>query len=446
MRLSKTKGIEYIFFILSVINIFLQLKYSIAYVTYVIYAFIFAGVCTKVIDNERFLLYALFIPNKYLQILTIPIYLFLKGKLFRTRLPKKITLFIGFIFFAGVINCCIYKGLFLATLFQVGLYYCILVLAQQFNDDYSCEKIYIDFFDYVFVLQVFCAILELLMARGSGDNIRGTFESAHYFGVFLLAYLYMLYKVDNRKQKKFDKLIRYALAIVIFILADAKHVFAVVLLSFILVKILSQLHIKRQIMFVGAALLIGSGLFITIAQSSIDHSLIKGQSASTYLYNDKYNKKYAYMVNTLEEMKSINGLIGFGVGQYGSQISITMSKGIIYEWNDGLSAYKYAIAPYKRAIRGLMTEWYTNTGIGMSSMVLGYPLVSFVGMVAELGILGFLLFCEILDELYEKKNKLFIISFIFLTIFDTYLEIACVFVLILFITNIYQKKGKIVIA
>ena len=44
-----------------------------------------------------------------------------------------------------------------------------------------------------------------------------------------------------------------------------------------------------------------------------------------------------------------------------------------------------------------------------------------------------------------KNNKTFLLAFMFLTIFDTYLEIASVFVLILCATSIYDKKGKILI-
>ena len=92
-----------------------------------------------------------------------------------------------------------------------------------------------------------------------------------------------------------------------------------------------------------------------------------------------------------------------------------------------------------------MTKKYTNVDINMSSMVLGYPLVSFISMVAELGLVWFLMFCSVLDSYYREKDKVFLISFIFLTFFDTYLEIACVFVLILFITGMFQKDEKIVI-
>ena len=76
-------------------------------------------------------------------------------------------------------------------------------------------------------------------------------------------------------------------------------------------------------------------------------------------------------------MLGLNGL--FGVGQFGSQISLMISQGIIYYWRPEYSVFHYAIAPFTNAIRGLMTEWYTLYGIGQSSMVLGYPLVSFIG-------------------------------------------------------------------
>lgn len=87
-----------------------------------------------------------------------------------------------------------------------------------------------------------------------------------------------------------------------------------------------------------------------------------------------------------------------------------------------------------------MTEWYTNTGILISSLVLGYPLVSYIALVAELGIIGLYLFLHILDKKYRNSYGSFIIMFLLLVHFDTYFEIPCVFILILIAENISNKR------
>ena len=337
MKLLPIKKLEYVFGILSIVNIFIQYIYNINYVTYIIFLFILLETYFNKMDSQEFLLFSFFIPNKYLQIISIPIYLFMKRDLFKPQLTRKAILFLGGITAFGLINCAIYKGLLIQTLLQVGFYYCILLLVQEFWSNDSV-KTRVRFFDYIFVLQIVCALLEILITGGIKDNIRGTFKSAHYFGIYLLIYLYMQYKIDNKNKKHSETILLCVVDVVFFILADAKHVLVVILLAFLLVVILNKLHIQRQITIVGVILLIGGCGGLIFSQSNVGKAVIEKSYIRPYLYDQRYNKKYEYMINTYENMKSINGLVGFGVGQYGSQISLTMSKGIIYEWNPDLTA------------------------------------------------------------------------------------------------------------
>ena len=354
MKMTTTKGIQYLFWGVSLVNVIFQVKFGINYLTYMLYVFIFLCLCVKQIDSREFLLYALFIPNKYLEILSIPIYLFFRKSLLRLKYSPKVLLFLLFVLLSGILNCFVYKGLLITTLFQVAFYYCVFSLAVEFQNELDIKKI-VCFLDDIFILEILAAILDIVFTKNIGDNIRGTFESAHYFGVFLLIYLFMLYKVKNKHRKCLNIILRCISASVIFILADAKHVALVVVFSFVIVLFLNAVHLKQQLLVLATFLLVGTALFVTFAESDIGNALIQSHEARVYLYNEKYNKKYTYIANTYEEMDSINGLIGFGAGQYGSQISISMSKGMIYEWNPELSFYNYAIQPFKNAIGVLMT-------------------------------------------------------------------------------------------
>ncbi len=165
---------------------------------------------------------------------------------------------------------------------------------------------------------------------------------------------------------------------VLVVASDAQHVVLIFVFSYLVVRLINRLWIKNKL-----TLLVSAMTFIVIvsvfglSKNMINWSGTVERLINAYIYNSQYNKKYEFFLRTFKEMLGLNGL--FGVGQFGSQISLMISQGIIYYWRPEYSVFHYAIAPFTNAIRGLMTEWYTLYGIGQSSMVLGYPLVSFIG-------------------------------------------------------------------
>lgn len=440
----RIKKDEAIFILLSIVNILVILFTDKGYLSYLIFVVLLTAKMHKGINNEKFLLYALFIPNKYLQLFAIPLYLLFTGSLLRPRFSKKAIILIIYVTVFGVFNCLVYNGFIISTLFQIGVYYCTLVMIKSFDRNLDI-KIAFTIFNKMFYLQFITVILQIIITRGIGDNIKGTLISAHYLGVYLLIYIYMLLKVKSVILLNWRKYINIVLAIAIFILADAKHIFIVFVIAYLIAFVFKKLHIKNRLTVFGICMIIGTILVLNLSQSNVYNGLFLNKYIAPYIYNVNYNKKYMYLLNTMEKMKSWNGVFGFGVGQFGSQISITMSKGIIYDWNPSLSIYNHAIGPFATAINGLMTEWYTTYGILISSMVMGYPLISFVGMVAELGLFGYLLFLNVFDSYFKEKNVTFIIAFLLLTVFDTYLEIPCVFIVILIASYMIQKRGKLII-
>ena len=440
----RVKKDEMIFMFLSVVNILVTLLAEIKGLSYVIFLTILIFKLTKRINSQKFLLYSLFIPNKYLQLTAIPIYLMFNRRLIKSHLSFKAWLLLFYMAAFGLLNCLIYNGLILSVLFQIGVYYSIFSLIQDFGDNLDFKSSFL-FFNNMFCLQVVTSLLQLAVNNKAGDGIHGTLISAHYLGIYLLVYGYMLFKIKTNVLSNRNKWIRFVFLAVIFILADAKHVFIVALFAYLVNWIFTKINIKNRITVFGVCMMIGTVIFLNLIQTDIGIEIFSGKPIGVYFFNGRYNKKLMLFHNTMKEMKSWNGLVGFGVGQFGSQISITVSKGIIYEWNSMLSKYHYAIEPYADAMKGLMSEWYVRYGIQMSSMVLGYPLVSFVGMVAELGLAGYYMLLNLLDSCYKKNSIVFIIAFLVLTVFDTYLEIPCVFVLILIAAYLSRKKGKLVI-
>lgn len=435
------KNYEFIFFFLSIINVVITLYFKIEYGVLLLFAYILVLRVAKVIDDQTFLLLSLFVPNKYLQLLAIPLYLFFKRALITKKEDKKTLIFVLLVFCVSTINCIFYGGMIVGTLFQTVVYYCILKFIPTFDREIEIQSI-IDIFNMMFVLQVITAGIEYLYYRMITDTITGTMISAHYLGVFLLVYLYISIKKSNWQNKRF-KIIKIVSCVFLLFISDAKHVWIMFVVAFLISVLLRKLKVKNPITVVGVILTVGVVSFVYLGNNGgLTFLTNHFGAATTYLYDTNYNKKMLFFSNTLEKMYGINGLVGFGVGQYGSQVSVSMAKGIIYSWDSSLQNYSYAIRPYADAISGVMTEWYVKTGITNSSMVLGYPLVSFIAIFAELGVIGFLFLLRLFDRFFKNDNPIFMIFFLFITLFDTYFEIPCVFVVLLIATQIANEKRR----
>lgn len=429
----KLNNLEKLFLTFSVLNTAVVCFWGVNYLIYGLYAYLLVLRCTKKIKNDNFLLFALFIPNKYLQLLALPIYIFLSPSLRKKQLNNSEKAFLAYILIVGVANCVFYENILIGTLFQVGVYYCVFKVVAFFG--LSVDKLRtLSILDKLLPVQLLSCAIQFIHYRAIGDPITGTLISAHYLGVYLIIYIILIIRIRPFKYKSKDFWMRIIAATFALYMSDAKHVWAVFIFAFIVAWLLSKLKIKRAIsvpIIIMTVLVIVGTIFFT---DSTSYFANRFNLAKIYVLNEQYNKKVVFFRRTFNEMFGLNGIFGFGVGQFGSQISLTLSKGIIYSWDPSLSAYHFAIEPYANAIEGLMTEWYTKYGIGISSMVLGYPLVSFIGLFAELGVVGYLWLLHIFDKRFKHENPTFIIAFFLLTIFDTYFEIPCVLIMILIAT------------
>lgn len=421
---------------LSILNIFLYYKKGISYLVYPMAFMLIIYKMIKILNNEEYLLYSLFIPNKYLQLLSVLLFLAFENKLISKKLRKKEIIFIIYIFTIGLVNCCIYDGIIIAVLFQTGFYYCILRSLDTFNMKFS-ENTILSVFDKMFFLQIITVIIEYLITHETADALTGTMISAHYLGVFLCIYAYVLFK-NIARIKNYMFIIKIVLMLLVLYFSDAKHVIAIFVFAAILSKLYSVFRVKRKLL----CTMIFMTLLICISLVLIEKGVLSLNSNLfvTYVMNSQYNKKIQLYTSTFKKMIGINGLFGYGVGLFGSQICLTLAKGIIYSWDSSLSNYIFAISPYEQVVDGLMTEWYTIYGIPNSSMVLSYPFVSYIPLVAELGLFGLVMFMNILDRNLKDCKCIFVIAFLLLTNFDTYFEIPCVFILILIAENISKRK------
>ncbi len=73
--------------------IYANIIFGNQYLEYVLLLYIFVCLITKKFKADEFLIYALFIPNKYLQFLAVPMYLFFTGNLVSNHLKWRECLF-----------------------------------------------------------------------------------------------------------------------------------------------------------------------------------------------------------------------------------------------------------------------------------------------------------------------------------------------------------------
>lgn len=444
LRLKLKASIDYYILYLILLNQIVITITGWGIGTYFIFTFYsFLCLLSKRLNINQILIFMI-LPNKYLQVLgvtVIALKIFLNNRSIARKniFNKTVLLYFIFSITSAVINCMIESGTLFISITQIAIYMLIFVLiaaSKQLADTLDKELL-----NTIFVIEILTSIIQLFIYRQWGDSITGTLFSAHWLGVFLTAYAYYLCNtISNRL-----KLAAYLLCIAVFLfLSDAKHVYICFGIALIADHILSKIGIKKKICFSWLTVLIALFalmiLFINVEQGAItfNHKLVR-----TYILNSNYNKKYQFFKNTMAEMVSWRGVIGHGLGLYGSQVCISFAKAVIYPWRESNPIFSIAAIPYKEAITGVMTEWYVNKGIRISSMVLGYPLVSLVAIVAENGIIGMVLLTNAIEKVVGKyKNAALPIMLFLLCFFDTYFEIPCVIIMLFFVHNVVNDRKK----
>jgi hypothetical protein len=287
-------------------------------------------------------------------------------------------------------------------------------------------------------LQCIVGISQMLYYKKIDDAIKGTFINAHFMCIFILITIYLLYKKHkNIKDAILKNKLSFILYLFIIYISDAKHVYGAFVVSCLIFIILSKIIKKNYTVILGISL-----LFIVIL--SVD--LLKVQRISNYIttnfsitseyvYRDEYNQKYRYFDRTFEMLKSFKGLIGFGLGEYGSQTASFRAYETIYRTDDTEKRAEiikpYCNDLYRVAIEDLMVKNYV-ANIKNISMVLSFPIVSFIPFIAEIGLVGFVMWLIILQKICKHKtDNILTIFFMLLTIFDIYFEIPSVFIIII---------------
>lgn len=407
------------------------------------------------ISTISYLIFCMLLPNKAIQFISLFVYIIFNYKSLTKVRNKYIFNFIYIIIISTLINILFFEGSIINFLLQLAIYVVYLLVIYCLKIDEINQDVFLENLKGIFFSQIIISILQLLIYKDTGDCITGSFLSAHYYGVFLILFLYKYINSNKLSIKKGivnkESILFIGLVIFELIIADAKHVYLAFIISIIIYLVINSMKIKNIVVVSGIVLLIGVISAIQIFKVPQVEIYMKKNyvDESQYIYRSGYNQKYLYFDRTLETLIPFRGILGLGIGQYGSQIANFRAYETIYK-EGGVGKRSEIIDPYitdeyKNNVADLMTKEYV-TNIKNVSMVMSFPIVSFIPFIAELGIVGYILFLLVLQKLIKKnEDSIFIIFFLMLTIFDIYFEVPCIFILIVvfaFYTEPLQLRLK----
>lgn len=426
-----------------------------------------------------FCIYSMLIPSKGIQFLSLIIgiaYIFIKNiRKQKLDLKNKFIIFLIIITINSIINILITDARFINYILQMGIYGVYFYLLYQVEKfDFGISKKFYNFINEIFYIETIIGLVQLLRFEKFGDFIRGTFISAHYFGVFLVIILniYIFKVIETIKEEtseidilkqtkqivkiiiKDKNIIRYSAIIILALfmikVSDAKHVILVYIITLIIMKIVDYISKNNQVVIGGIVFSVCVFLVVIICRTTFIQETLRKTIPDTgqYVYNDKYNMKFQFLDRTLFNLSAKDILIGKGLGTYGSQISNYLAYNEFYhDYNENdIRAQGYIKSfinkEYGQNIKDLMTKDFVDN-VWKTSFVLSFPLQSFTSIIIELGLIGFIAMLYVLQSISNKKrNQYIIVFFMILSIFDIYFEVPSVFMLIMLLVILDEKSDK----
>jgi hypothetical protein len=228
---------------------------------------------------------------------------------------------------------------------------------------------------------------ELLMY--GNDLNHGTMIRAHYLGVLiipLLIYLCASYLIGGK--------IRYILLLPIyaicFALTDTKHALASAFFGLLVCVIVFYREIN-----ISNLLKAGFGLVI-VSSTILPYLYFSAESKYSLAEVNKFerfigtSRKIIFMLNTVDILldEPLRLVSGLGAGSYGSRAASSRAVDSLYKEDYKLPSFipPYASRMYDQSVGGLFLREHTGLA---GSNVIQDPFSSFVGMIAELGLIGF---------------------------------------------------------
>lgn len=462
---TKDKKIKFLALVIMTITLILVRNWTIASYWLIIPIAVNTVLMFCGIMNEfEVIMYSLIMPSEIFNFLGIGIatlsWLFkIAFKKINLNLSKKdnmLFILIIFMLVSAFVSCIVNKTL-LSAIFTLGYIFVMFFIYRiTVACNYSISKIQ-KVFNVILIIQLIMMIVQFYYYGifEPSDSFSGTFVNAHRLCVWLIwCFLINIIAIKERRYILKTDILKLIILLVMIYLTDGKHIvasfIAIALFWFILDKI--KYLRDRKVLTTGILILLGLYAVTNISHNNLFKENIKSKSEYVYryIYEPPYNNKFNYFDKTLNNnLRGYKLLLGFGPGQYGSRVAnLRAYEYMVKEDSLAITLSKFipphVTEPYKEFAKEYNQE-YLDFVKDMSA-VLSYPFSSIMAVIAEFGILGYLLYLLFFNSIERNStNKIYSIFpmvILVLMIFDSYFEMTSVVTFFWIIMGISQNKDE----
>lgn len=357
----------------------------------------------------------------------------------KNEIDKKLTkkLFFGFCVIGALsllnaISNNTYINVVISMLYLFIVCFIIVRTKKMFKGDY-CNVI-----KKFVVVEMFITFYLILIFKNlsPGDIHFGTLNNAHVFGNWCIVNLFVLYNANGNLSKLLkNNLLTVLMLIFMLYLSDSKTLvmcfLIVIFLSYILnKKLMKKNGVKYFIIGIYGGIYILCGLIYNpVVENFITTNF---SSYSNYIYNASWNYKFYYIRGTLkDELKGMNLITGYGLGQYGSRFANLFAYDVMARNDSTINQIvesnfsPHHIDNYTKYIM-FYTDAFVET-IPYKSAILTYPFSSLIAIIAETGLVGVILMTVFLNNLFKQSNlKYLLFYFVTICLFDTFFDMILV--------------------
>ena len=405
------------------------------------------------------LLLSLVMGNELISIISVLACLFVgRKKLPIKRLGYKCWLFIFAIITTSFFNAVVY-GTYWNLVFELVYLSIIFLVATYTEGVINPESTLISIKKLLFI-ETIVMTTQIIKYKSliPGDLYCGTFNSAHWFGNWLVCALVIPFALSPWKQempwwKNIKLNITYCvLALYCLYFSDAKHV----ILSFVVGSFFFLLYNKAFkkngffVFVISSYLFMFFFSFVYTSPFIVDSLSSVSTEIETYLYSASLSGKFNYVFGVLNsDLIGPHFLFGYGLGQFGSRVSNLFAYSVMYRSDNAVNnLIASTFSPHYIKAFGDYISFYSPEfveNIKNISAVLSYPFNDFIAFIAETGFIGIIGFSLIANNyIQNSRTKLLAYYFFIVCFFDIYFgDFSCIAMVIIIIKLTKIDKEKI---
>lgn len=322
------------------------------------------------------------------------------------------------------------------------------------------KKVDVDVFKKLCILQIIPVIHTVITKKMDGtfhaDFIIGTTGYANILAIFLLVNLTII--IFDKEIKKSSKVVFIITHIYVLMICDAKLVLACYIMAIGVFYIITHKYRITYLKIVITTFVAFLTISIVVLNISKIKNLAEEYNIKSYLYDQTKNKKVQAYIQTINNLDSIEKVIGVGIGRYGSKVANALASDVMYKGDYSIKLPDFIerrVNDKYLYIASTFTEEY-HTKMQWHSGILSYPISNYITIFGEQGLIGLLFvliffICNIHTSMIIKNNpiskacSLLIIFTLIIITFDNFLEMNEYVVLIAFVLSTKERllfKGE----